>query len=200
MAELARVRTVITGWPGAPGLSTNYFVDSSPLGWSNLVDAIREQIKLSWDSLAPYIHTNVTATVEKPVDIIEDTTGEILQTVAGDEVYSVTGTSTDPFLPPATAMAVTWRTDGVVAGKHVRGRTYLSPLTNVASSPYGVPSSTFIEDAEAYALEMNDGSANYPLAIWSRPKTGAGAREGSTHLVTSSVVGTEFAVLRSRRD
>lgn len=206
MAEIARIRTVLAGWPGDPGLSTNYYADESVLGWSVIVPALREQVHIAWELLAPYMPTAMTATLATDTDILESTTGQLIRTVTDSTSYVTTGTTEEGFLPTAVGVAVTWRTEGYVNGKHVRGRSYIIPLATNALASNTTPSDGVVSAAQAFAAAMNDGAVSYPMAVWSRPtyvpdsKPKEIDREGSAHYVTSSTVADKFAVLRSRRD
>jgi hypothetical protein len=159
----------------------------------------------AWTLSADLYNTNTTFTVEPSIDVIEDTTGEIQDTLTGDSHVIVGSGGTDGF-PPANAIAVTYRTGGIVAGKHVRGRTFLSPLGSGLQDSDGTPDAAALALAELFATTWQGPGTSVRGVIWSRPKTVpnsdplAYVRFGSNHDITANYVSDQFAVLRSRRD
>lgn len=206
MEEIARVKTVLTGWSGAPGISTNFFQKRTGLSWDTYGAQMVTRVQDAWTELAPYIPNSVTVTTEGTIDILSDSTGEVQQTLAA-EAASHTGTSATGLLPTASALVVTWRTPGVVAGRHVRGRTFISPITANAVDFTGTPDAAFLALASTFAstLRGTGGEAVVPI-IWARPKPAPNTdpqtwlRFGSQHLITEATIRDKFAVLRSRRD
>jgi hypothetical protein len=75
------------------------------------------------------------------------------------------------------------------------GRTFIPGLTTAAVAE-GVLDAGEAATFSAAAAALY-GDVNSTFVIWHRPVGGAG---GSMHVVTSSSIGTQFAVLRSRRD
>ena len=198
MTALSRVRVGCAGFPGGPGVSTFYFLD--------LATALA--------SLATYYgvvkdHTppDVTFTVESIGDIIEDTTGAIVGTWNQPLVPTIAGVAVGAYAAP-TGAAQTWLTDGIVAGKRVRGRTFLVPLASGTFQTDGtLDNPTAASIALAGVALVTSQSASF--VVWSRPFKGSPAvltrparpaRLGSHHLITGTRVTDKAAVLRSRRD
>jgi hypothetical protein len=206
MVELARVRTVITGFSGAPGISTQYFLKTGSGAWSAYDDLMVSRVTDAWSDISSLLPTSHVATTLAEIDIIEDTTGEIQQTISATNDGVSSGTADSPWLPTASGYCVTWRTDGVVAGKHVRGRTFLVPVAAVGLEADGSPTASALALVGTYAQTMTGLATSVALAIWSRPKTvpdsnpTAYIRFGSSHQVTDHTISDKFAVLRSRRD
>lgn len=203
MTEIARVRTVITGFPGAPGLSTQYFRKSGGGAWAAYDDLMTSQVWSGWVACLALFTPDIAFDVQDAIDVIEDTTGEIQETLTGTLYHSV-GTSSSASLPPANAIAVTYRTGGVVVGKHVRGRTFLSPLAADAAAADGTPTATALGLAQDFATAWLGAGTSVRGVVWSRPVHatlgGPTARLGSSHDITSEYIKDQFAVLRSRRD
>jgi hypothetical protein len=101
---------------------------------------------------------------------------------------------------------VTYQTGGVVNGKHVRGRTYLSPLATGLDDSDGTPSPSTRAVAELFATNWLGPGSSVRGVVWSRPLMGTGeeseefVRYGSSHDISSFTTANKFAVLRSRRD
>jgi hypothetical protein len=101
---------------------------------------------------------------------------------------------------------VTDRTDGIVAGKHVRGRTFLSPLGSGLQDSDGTPTSAALALGALFSTTWRGAGTSVRGVVWSRPKIvpnsdpTAYIRFGSSHDITATYVKDQFAVLRSRRD
>lgn len=187
MAALARVRCV---WSGAtlvgPGLSTFYFAGAHSGFTADLSDFFQ--------AIDNYFPIGTTVTVPSSGDLIEDSTGEL------------TGTWSDPATGPGTGggagaftqgvgVRVRWGTAGVVAGRRVRGATFLAPMDHDVFSADGTPDPTVrtVISTAASALVTASGSN---MKVWSRPAPGRG---GSSHTVVAADMPDTPSWLRSRR-
>jgi hypothetical protein len=97
-------------------------------------------------------------------------------------------------MPPHDCLVVTWRT--ALAGRSGRGRTFLSPLNDVALEADGTPTASFRTLVEAAADEIityNGDPDQGQFVVWS--PTDEIARS-----ITSRSTRNIFASLRSRRD
>jgi hypothetical protein len=138
------------------------------------------------------------------IDICDVATGDILSTTSVAP-QSMAGSGTDSYGPLATGVAVTWRTAGVVAGKHVRGRTFYVPLHSSVAEADGSPSAAALALFATAAANLIAEPTNTQFVVWARPKKstvepGEFLRFGSTHIVTGATIKDTFAILRSRRD
>lgn len=210
--QLARVRTVITGFAGGPGLMTHFFhVDGD--SWnsasaSNAIDRLRDACTAS-NALWP---STFRWTVQPDVDIFSDVTGDLSETLSGTE-RTGTGTSGETECGPGNVgTQVRLHTAGVVHGRRVVGSTFLVPQTRTNTS-HELPDPTNITTAEAFGTSLLDaGLSGVNLVVWSRPFPGrpasAGpplraaipARAGTSYTVTSTSVRRKWVTLRSRRD
>ena len=107
----------------------------------------------------------------------------------------VTGVDTGVYAAVAGA-CVTWLTQGVLAGKRVRGRTFLVPM-----GAGGLQNDGTLSTAEVSAI--NTAASNLIAAapeftIWRRP-TSKAAADGSSHPVLAFRVQDKTAFLTSRR-
>lgn len=92
-------------------------------------------------------------------------------------------------------MRVEWRTDAIVAGRRLRGRTFIVPITAAAFDATGSPDSTSIGLVSTAAAEFYDEDpiGNVDPGVWSRT-------HGILADITGHVVPDQATVLRSRRD
>lgn len=204
MAEVARFKTLLQGWSGAPGIATHHFTKTSVVGWSTFATQIIANIQSHYADIGTLFPSSLTLQTLGDVDICDVATGEILSTLAVAP-SSMTGSGTASYGPLATGVAITWRTAGVVAGKHVKGRTFYVPLHSSVGEADGSPSAAALALFSTAAANLIAAPTNTQLVVWARPKKGplplgGFTRFGSTHLVTGATVKDTFAILRSRRD
>jgi hypothetical protein len=204
MVEVARFKTKTTGWAGSPGWTTHHYTRSGVVAWASHAPNIIANIQSALADIASLLPSSMLLETLGTYDVIESTTGEILYS---GEVgpSSQNGTGTDEYGPLATGLCVTWRTAGVVAGKHVRGRTFIVPVHAGVQEANGSPSGAALALMATYALNMLSTPTNTQFVTLARPKILPGPppvveRAGSTHIITSATVKDTFAILRSRRD
>lgn len=198
MGVLNRIRVRLEGFPGAPGVATFYSLDTN-----TIVTSLQDL----WTVLATAMPPDVTIQVDSAGDQIEETTGNIVGSWAHAAQGAIVGSGGANYAAPV-GIAVTWLTDGIVAGQRVKGRTFVVPTSaNIFDNQGRVPQGSlngFQAAAEAFVAAQ---SASF--VIWSRPFPGAAAvppkparalRLGSHSLVTASLVKGTAVVLRSRRD
>lgn len=182
---LNRVKVNWTGWPGAPGVSTFYvsttITDLTPL-------------KTFFSAVSAYIPTAVVLDFPNVGDVVEEATGLITGAWAGPAVTSQSCTGSGNYAGNAGAV-INWRTTLLVAGRRVKGRTFLVPLVTTAYDSGGSLSAGFISSVNAAAAALITGWAG-GLKVWSRPRpTIAGAQ---ATVLTGTV--PDLAVsLRTRR-
>jgi hypothetical protein len=196
--NLHRVRVGWTGFPGAPGVSTFYFLDgSSALGG----------LHAFFSDLLFALPTDVNVQVENTGDAILAATGALVGSWAGTAQTVLTGTQAGAYAAPVGAV-VDWFTGAILDSHRVRGRTFLVPL---AGNTYQDDGSIF--DSTRIALQgaaesFRSGQASN-FVIWHRPFAGSPAvgtrparpaHDGDYAAVTSAVVPDKACVLRSRRD
>lgn len=185
MASLYRLTVRMDGWPGAPGFMTFYC--KSPTPFRSAVVAFVDDVRISMPSV-------ITFTVPNQLDVLEDSTGELTGIETEGTEYVVNGGAGGDFSAPSGA-CVTWITNAFVAGRRVRGRTFLVPIV---SECYDVDGSIDAPNLARFRDAALDLFTACDLAIWHRP-TSPGGSDGSAHEVTGSAVRDRAAVLRSRR-
>ena len=188
MSVISRHTITWSGFIGAPGYSNFYTVANDDPGFHTALNTW----KSTWAANLP---DDVVLTLEAEVVQIEDTTGELVGAFSIGSDTSTQGANTGGY-SAASGVVVNWPTAGIVAGRRVRGRTFMVPISGGAYQTNG----TIDENALSF---MRTSTAAFLLAvegefcIWSRPRP---ALPGSHHLVTSWGIPDKVAVLRSRRD
>lgn len=194
---IMRIRTVFQGWIGGPGLMTNYFarVGSWDQGAAQLAgDRVHNAMEAARQAFLDATNWKN----DLVADEFEQSTGELLNSFNITDA-SNNGAGNTNLLPPSNQICVSWKTDGVVAGRRVRGRTFLGPLALSAAEGNGTPTAAALVSANAFGTAMgNAGLSDVRHVIWHRP-TAAG-NDGSHHDIAEFTIRDKFAVLRSRRD
>lgn len=183
-----RVSCSWQGWPGSPGLTQMYLIDPPAQG---NIDAIRT----FFNALAGLLPSGLTIQVPSSGDTLSEVDGKITGAWSvGTTPTVVTGTAAGAYSGTSGAV-VHWLTNAVVAGRRVRGRTFLVPLANTAYDTAGsllTSALTTIQTAAAAYVSGQTGKA----CVWARPAPG---RSGSLASITSSKVPDLAVVMRSRR-
>lgn len=156
-------------------------------------------VKSAFTALAPAIPTGVTMSVPNSGDTIEDTTGHLTG------VWTATGAGTVNGSGAAACAAgvgacVSWSTGAIVSGtkgpRHLRGRTFMVPLTSTAYDTDGTITAPAMSTLGAFANALVTAGG---LGIWHRPTT-VGGSDGGSGAVLSGRVRDKVAYLSSRRD
>lgn len=199
-----RVKNRWGGFSGAPGFTVLHYSDfasggggGGPVTAENAQNAANRASSL-FNAIKTLVPVGVTMTIEPDVDVIEDTTGELVTSFPAAGSLSFTGTGTGPF-SAATGAVINWRTTGVRKGRRVRGRSFIVPLSSGAFGTDGqlLPASQTLLQQQATAAVLTTGTPD--LGVYARPSS-AGATDGAFFVASSASVPRLGAVLRSRRD
>lgn len=178
---LCRVRTVWTGWPGAPGVSTMLF-DAAATPPLTAVSGF-------WTAVRSLLPSAITLQVEGTGQTLDPLTGKANGNWTGTAPAPVQGFGGPKYAGPSGAM-VSWRTGAFIDGREVRGKTFLVPgsIDDYDSDGTIDPTKLGLLQTAATALA----SSSNALTILSRAT-------GGTAKVTSAVAVDKVVVLRSRR-
>lgn len=194
---MLRVRTVISGWTGGPGLATAYFLtplQDSPAAL-RCVEYVRTVLIANRGSMSP---TAVTFQVSGAVDVLAPSTGMITDTLSvdGGPVQGSGGGSGSA--PPAVAALLQLRSSTFIAGRRVIGRNFISPLAAAAVTSDGnlgnVQQAALAGRFAAMATALEPGDQ---WVIWHRPSIKG---PGQAVVITATAAPFKLAVLTSRRD
>jgi hypothetical protein len=182
------MRKVPVSWQtgvGGSGVSVFY----TPFGTDATTDLFT-----FWNALRVYFPTAVTWSIPSSGDVVDETTGFITGAWTGGTAASVIGTVAGNYVG-GTGAFVRWQTAGIVAGRRVKGRTFLCPLSTGQFDGNGT-----ILDAAVTAMNTNVATlaGTGKLVIWHRP-TVHGDGTGSQHAVVSGQVADKVTSLRTRR-
>lgn len=198
MPNIARVRSVISGWQGGPGLATHYF-DASVSFDAAAAAAVAGRVRGSWDVVKSVLSNTTTITVDSVVDVLDDSNGVLIASFGITPPAAVTGTVVQAIGPAFVAAGLTLDTGQIINGKRLRGRTFISPLplgnTGSATPPTGLV--TGVNAMGVALVTTTPTSTSNQLVVWRRPK---GAAAGLSRKVLSSVTAPKYFSIRSRRD
>jgi len=187
MGDIWRIRTEITGGvSGSPYVSTMYF----GTGLYVLDDALGA-VGDFWAGVKGQMSTSSSIAVSGTADVIDDATGDLVGVETGTAPSTMIGGSSGDPCPPATQALIRWVTSDVVAGRVLRGRTFIPNITEndaTGGKPSNDLKSAYLSASAALIADVGS-----ELRIWSRA-------HGVSALATGSSVWSDFAVLRSRRD
>jgi hypothetical protein len=194
-----RVVAKWAGFTGSPGFSNFYFICASgnthtAAGAVNGLDQVRN----FFNGLSALFPVGLTINMDPAVAVLDEASGVALSEFSVTPGGTVTGTATGAYSAPSGAV-VNWRTSSIVAGRKVRGRTFLVPLGPIAYQANGTLADNVRTDINTAASIMANVALGSPakLGVWHRAVNGA----GGVHVpVTSATVPDMAAVLRSRRD
>jgi len=212
MTDIIRVRTVFTGFSGAPGLMTNYFRLTGP-GFvvgdaQNAVDRIKDAFTAH--------HANLPVafrwTTSGQVDQLKDTNGEVVFSWTATPSTGTGTSSVSGYAPIASGVLIKWQTGAFVGGRRVVGKTFLVPTGNNTTDTDGTLTTGAAAEWNGWAASMlSEGLTGLHMVVWSRPRAaraaGPGghpaalsARDGSSYPITSGAANDKLCVLTSRRD
>jgi len=197
-ANMYRYRAVLSGWDGAPGLTTFYArfpavpVNADIQGFADLIASLYTSIR---GGLIP----GLSVSIESDVGIVRDTDGQLQEMASITPPAAVTGQpSGDSRTSRAVMVVAQLHTDLIANGKRVRGRHFHGPTVALICDPQGNVDSAFratVVSAYNGILDVSGGR----LVVWHRP-SGPGANDGDSGFVQSVTVTQKPGVLTSRRD
>lgn len=193
MPQLFRVVAEWTGGRIGTGYS-NFFFASTVSTKQAAADAVRAFLSSSY-SVGAGLPVGVQIQVRGVVDTIEETNGELTASDAVTPPAVIAGSDSSRYAAVAGA-CVTWRTGDFVAGRRVRGRTFLVPAGGQMLQQDGTLDTTFLGFINTAAAALI--SAAPELRVWRRP-TNAAAGDGASFLVGSGLCSDKTAFLTSRR-
>lgn len=198
MPDLYRVRVTLGGWLGAPGLATHYFLeDGSPADTAiERAQDCADRVRAGWVPIAAKQPGIWTCDVQSTVDVLNADTGALIASHSVTAPASLGGTEGTKFGPAAAGLCVNWLTGAFIAGRRLRGRTFISPV-NDGVDANGTPTAPHVAAALAMYPILSEHDTGFPLfAVWHRPVSGAG---GAAHPVTGTTCRDVYSVLTSRR-
>lgn len=198
MAVINRVRVVLSGFQGGPGMSTFYCLDPA---------TFLPSLRAFYQAIADDFPAVVTITFPTGGDIVDSTSGVLTGSWATAAPAPVVGTYTGAYAAPVGAV-VNWLTGSIINGHRVVGRTFLVPMAAGVFENNGTLNPSAASGLVAASTAFVTAAASN-FVIWSRPRAAGvplpvkpvqAARAGGHVPVTGHLVPDLAAVLRSRRD
>jgi len=180
-----------TGFSGAPGYTVLHFnVAEDPSD----VSAIAAAVAGFFGDLAALIPTNTTITYPGEMTIHNDG-GTLTGATSVNVVPAPTDCTGTAAYSAVSGARVTWETGSIVAGRRIRGRSFLVPLVVTQYSNDGTLTPFCVTSLQAAGTDMIAAltAAGCQLVVWS-PTT------STISNVTSCSIPDQATVLRSRRD
>lgn len=182
------------GFPGAPGYTVLHTRNSGVI--TTAVDNMVSALDALATAFAGVVGNNTTLRASQLVEEYDEATG-VLQAQYTSPVVVTDHTGASGQMGPGVSGAcISWKTAGVVAGRPVRGRTFVVPIAAAAYDASGTLTSAVLTGLNAAATAYRT-SATIETVIWHRAKNGAG---GAAFDITASSIKDQAAVLRSRRN
>lgn len=200
MVSIMRVRTVLSGFTGAPGLNTFYFRPGTVGG--SVADAtdVCARVRAFWNGIAGILPSTMIAATAAIADVIDDTTGTLVGAFASTTPpTAVAGSGAGEAYAPQVAALLQLNTASFFSGRRIQGRSFISPLTEAAILGGVVPVATVSTITGSALTNLTPGAppTSSALQVWRRPR---GATPGASYIVTAFAVPVKTATLKSRRD
>lgn len=198
MTIIMRIRTVLSGWQGGPGLGTHYFLPGTAGGVTADAVDCAARVRAFWNAAAGIFPTVMGFQVSGSVDLIEAVDGSLTGGLSGGSPAGTAGSNANTFAPYSTMVLLRAQTGVVINSRRVLGHWYLGPVaTN--QNVNGVPTAAAGTSAIAGGAALLTGATASVPVVWHRPH--GSPPGGGVHVPISGFQASpEFAVLRSRRD
>ena len=195
MSNMLRVRTVLNGWSGGPGLSTFYFDPGVVTVDAAMVTGVTGRVRSYFDAWKAFMPTANTAAVDAVADILDPLTGNLTGQVSAGAAPSVVVGTGGIQGPAFVACVGRLTTNSFIGGKRLRGRTYAGPLA--ASFTDSTTPEGGLQAAVQNGLVLLNTSGGGPgLVVWHRPVGGSG---GAMAAVINTSASPVYGILKSRR-
>jgi len=202
VVAIARVRTEWTGFNGAPGYTNLFFRDFGGAEDPDVTNAVAtlaaERVVTFWNAIEQYFPNDVTLRVDNIVDVLEDSTGTLIESYSTPVNAPIAGTNAGSY-SAASGGVIGWTTGSIRNGRRIRGRTFLVPLASLVMSTSGRIEPGVVNTIQTAASALADNTQTPDLGVWARP-TASGASDGQWAVCSGARVTDLPAVLRSRRD
>lgn len=171
-----------------PGLSVMYFKSTASIA------TVRAALDTMFTSVAARLDSLTTGTVRTAGKIIDETTGTLTGFWNDATAATWTGSATGNPVSNAAQGLMRWRTNNVVAGRLLQGRTYIPGISSgqIDGGQLSAACVTAMSTAQSTFLASIPGD----MVIWHRPN---GVTPGSFFAVDSGATWNELAVQRRRR-
>lgn len=184
------VREILVDWTTPAGggqVSVFHFIEATA------VASQRAALSTFLNSIDNNCTTSTSWSIRQSGRDVDTATGALVASWGDSTSYTAPGSIAGSPVADATQGLIRWNTGRVVAGRFLRGRTYIPGISSASIANGNLLSTTQTAFATAGAALV---TAGVQLAVWHRPKAGSG---GEAWAVQTASAWQEFAVLRRRR-
>lgn len=187
---------VLWSIPNAGPSVTTLFLGST--GGDNITNATAA-IRAFFASRAALFPNEVSISFDTQIDELNVATGELEGSQPVAALAGVAGSGAGVWAA-GSGIRVDWLTGGFVAGRRVRGRTFLVPSVGGAFGTDGrvLPAQITATQTDANTMRAALLAANMPLSVWARPSETV-VRPGTLWPVSGQAVSAIAATLRGRK-
>lgn len=183
---------------GVTGVATSTFHFAGPDGEADSSEGALEaasKVRTFFDSIKALLPSAVSVQVDGTIDVINTATGQITESFPVTST-PVNGGQTGSYARFAGGL-VSFNTGARRAGRIVRGRVYIVPLSGAQFSAQGILSDNAVTVLKTAGTTLRSPGPLVELVVYSPPRAGA---PGVVTGVASVDVPAGGAVLSSRRD
>jgi len=187
---MADQREIITDWvtPAGSGFVTVMYFTSTPT-----IASQRTALGAFWTSTDGARTNQVRWTIRTSGRILDAGTGILTGAWTENTARTALGTVAGECVADATQVLMRWKTQTIVAGRFLQGRTFIPGLSS-AQVISGNTSAILRSTWDAAAATFLASGAGF--SVWHRPQGGSG---GTAPVASSGQTAVELAVLRHRR-
>lgn len=191
MPEIGLIKTVFSGFTGAPGYNTLAFF-GDPYSGATAASNVTA-VAAFWNAVSDRLAQGTTWSVQPDVHVVDEVTGALIRVESTSPPAQSIFAPSGPYAAGVGAVA-TWNTAEVHGSKQLRGRTFIVPMDGGQYENNGTIGAIGLADLRA-AVTTLGAIANF--GVWGRPIAGAG---GQWAACTGGTVRDHVAWLSSRRD
>ena len=182
---------VVVGWNlGAGGLGSSVFYFGAGEGAAGTAD-----LGTFFNAIKAQMPPAVSVDIPSSGDSLLPADGSVVGSWAGGTSAHIVGTGSTPSYAAGTGAYIRWVTSGLVAGRHVYGRTFICPLYSGAYDNDGTLAAGVVTALQTAATNFVASSTTAPR-VYSRPTS---TRVGTDHVILSAVAPDRVTSLASRR-
>lgn len=187
MTDMHRVKVLLSGAAvTGPGVATFYTI-TDPAAFVNALQTLYNTLK-NFMPLATHIN------VSNSGETIDSNTGAFVGVWSGGSTSGLDGTNAGNYAQGVGGRIV-WNTDGITHNRHVRGSTFIVPMSALYYSSDGTLDDTGRGNMQTAVNTFHTATAAGHV-IWTRKRE---TTSGVEHSVTSATVSDKVTWLKSRR-
>jgi hypothetical protein len=187
-----------SGFPGAPGVSNFYFGTGTSDSVSD-VGVTQGRVRSFFAAFTLCLPTPISITVQPDSPVIDPVTGHMTGVLTAATPQTVVVGAGGSNYSAISGACVIWKSSIFMAGRNLRGKTFLVPLSTAAYDTDGTILASRLAELRTAAAALGAVGAfpaNQVLMVWHRPVSGAG---GASAISSTGSVNDRVAFLKSRR-